>query len=179
MIYFGGRGRTEEAAMDYAEFYRQSINEPEAFWREQARLIDWQAPCSTVLDYSKPPFARWFAGGKTNLCYNAVDRWAATQGKQPALITVSTETPDGAPRETVYSFAELQAEVERTAAMMQSLGVQKGDRVLIYMPMVAEAMFAMLACARIGAGRAGGGGGGAARRRAARGGGAGPGGSGA
>src|SRR3569832_836420 len=151
MIYIGGRRRTEEAAMDGAGFYRQSINEPEAFWREHARLIDRQAPCSTVLDYSKPPFARWFAGGKTNLCYNAVDRWAATQGKQPALITVSTETPDGAPRETVYSFAELQAEVERSAAMMQSLGVQKGDRVLIYMPMVAEAMFAMLACARIGA----------------------------
>src|SRR3569832_2651383 len=82
MIYFGGRGRTEEAALDYAEFYRQSINEPVAFWREQARLIDWQAPCSTVHKKTKPPFARWFAGGKTNLCYNAVDRWAATLGKQ-------------------------------------------------------------------------------------------------
>ena len=137
--------------MDYAEFYRQSIEEPEAFWHEQARLIDWQTPCSTVLDYSQPPFARWFVGGKTNLCHNAVDRWVAVQANQPALITVSTEAPDGEPCEKTYSFAELQAEVERTAAMMQTLGVQKGDRVLIYMPMVAEAMFAMLACARIGA----------------------------
>jgi len=137
--------------MSYNDLYRQSITDPQVFWEEQAKLIDWETPFSNVLDYARPPFARWFVGGKTNLCHNAVDRWVATQGNQPALITVSTETPDGAPREKIYSFAELQAEIGYTAAMMQSLGVQKGDRVLIYMPMVAEAMFAMLACARIGA----------------------------
>ncbi|HZW23319.1 propionate--CoA ligase, partial [Noviherbaspirillum sp.] len=88
-----------------------------------------------------------FVGGRTNLCHNAVDRWADKQGDKPALIAISTETNT----EKVYSFKELQTEVMRAAAMMQSLGVGKGDRVLIYMPMIAEAAFAMLACARIGA----------------------------
>ncbi len=100
-----------------------------------------------MLDDSNKPFAKWFVGGTTNLCHNAVDRWAASQADTAALIAISTETQ----HEKVYSFAELQREVERTAAIMQSLGVVKGDRVLIYMPMVAEACFAMLACARIGA----------------------------
>jgi propionyl-CoA synthetase len=135
--------------MNYADFYRQSIDDPQAFWAEQARLIDWHQPFSQVLDYSKPPFTRWFNGGKTNLCHNAVDRWAATQGDKPALIAISTETDTDT--EKAYSFKELHAEVNRAAAMMQSLGVGKGDRVLIYMPMIAEAVFTMLACARIGA----------------------------
>ncbi|MBW8077196.1 MAG: propionate--CoA ligase, partial [Gallionella sp.] len=133
--------------MNYAEFYKQSIDDPQAFWGKQAELISWHQPYTQVLDYSNPPFARWFVGGQTNLCFNAVDRWVDKQGDQPALITVSTETNT----EKVYSFRELQREVERMAAVMQSLGVGKGDRVLIYMPMIAEAAFAMLACARIGA----------------------------
>jgi propionyl-CoA synthetase len=133
--------------MKYTDFYKQSIDNPQAFWADEAKLIDWKEPFSQVLDYSKPPFAKWFVGGQTNLCHNAVDRWVATQGDKPALIAISTETN----QERVYSFKELQAEVMRAAAMMQSLGVGKGDRVLIYMPMVAEAAFAMLACARIGA----------------------------
>ena len=137
--------------MNFADSYKQSITDPQTYWGNEAKLIDWHAPFSKVLDYSKPPFAKWFVDGKTNLCYNAVDRWVATQGDKPALIAVSTETRDGHPREKVYSFRELQAEIERTAAIMQSLGVTKGDRVLIYMPMIAEATFAMLACARIGA----------------------------
>ncbi|MDB5764114.1 MAG: propionate--CoA ligase [Herminiimonas sp.] len=137
--------------MNFTDFYTQSITDPRTYWAGQAKLIDWHAPFSEVLDYSRPPFTRWFVGGKTNLCHNAVDRWTATQGDKPALIAVSTETPDGRPREKIYSFRELQAEIERTAAVMQSLGVVKGDRVLIYMPMIAEAIFAMLACARIGA----------------------------
>ncbi|MEO0313778.1 MAG: hypothetical protein RI928_234, partial [Pseudomonadota bacterium] len=82
---------------------------------------------------------------------NAVDRWASRQGEQTALIAITTETPDGTPAEKTWSFSELQSEVERMAAIMQSLGVVKGDTVLIYMPMIAEAVFAMLACARIGA----------------------------
>ena len=131
----------------YQDFYRRSINQPDAFWTEQAALIDWQSPFTQVCDFSRPPFAKWFVGGKTNLCHNAVDRHAAQRPDAPALIYISTETNE----EKVYSFAELQREVERMAAIMQSLGVNKGDRVLIYMPMIAEATFAMLACARIGA----------------------------
>lgn len=131
----------------YAALYRHSLDNPEAFWAEQARLIDWQTPPQTICDASKPPFVNWYVGGTTNLCHNAVDRHLKDRASQPALIYVSTET--GAER--VYSFEELHAEVQRTAAMLLALGVQKGDRVLIYMPMIAEAAFAMLACARIGA----------------------------
>jgi propionyl-CoA synthetase len=133
--------------MKYADFYQRSIATPEAFWHDEAALIDWNTPFSQVLDYSQPPFARWFIGGKTNLCHNAVDRWCTTQGDKSALIAISTETNT----ERSYSFNQLHVEVQRWAAMMQSLGVRKGDRVLIYMPMIAEAAFAMLACARIGA----------------------------
>ncbi|WP_317201908.1 propionate--CoA ligase [Janthinobacterium sp.] len=133
--------------MKFADFYRQSIDTPEPFWRAEAELIDWSTPFSQVLDYSRPPFAKWFVGGCTNLCHNAVDRWVATQGEKAALIAISTETNS----EKTYSFSELQREVERCAAIMLALGVGRGDRVLIYMPMIAEAAFAMLACARIGA----------------------------
>ncbi len=137
--------------MNYAEFHRTSIEDPENFWRKEAERIDWHVPFNQVLDYSRPPFAHWFVGGQTNLCHNAVDRWASRQGEQTALIAITTETPDGTPAEKIWSFSELQSEVERMAAIMQSLGVVKGDTVLIYMPMIAEAVFAMLACARIGA----------------------------
>lgn len=131
----------------YADFHRQSIEQPEAFWAEQARLIDWHKPPTTVCDYQRPPFVTWFGGGETNLCHNAVDRHLALRAEQPALIAVSTETG----KEQVYTFRELHSEVQRMAASLLELGVGKGDRVLIYMPMVAEAAFAMLACARIGA----------------------------
>ena len=131
----------------YADFYRRSIADRDGFWIEQAQLIDWQQPFDQVCDYSRPPFANWFVGGKTNLCHNAVDRHLATRPDQNALIFVSTETNT----EKTYSFRQLHAEVQRMAAVLISLGVQKGDRVLIYMPMVAEACFAMLACVRIGA----------------------------
>ena len=131
----------------YADFHQRSITDREGFWAEQAKLIDWKTPFEQVCDYSNPPFARWYVGGKTNLCHNAVDRHLATRGDQNALIFVSTETE----QEKVYSFRELHAEVQRMAAVLQDLGVKQGDRVLIYMPMIAEAAFAMLACARIGA----------------------------
>ena len=130
-----------------AAFHRRSIEDRDAFWAEQSRLIDWHTPPSQICDHSHPPFARWFAGGTTNLCHNAVDRHLAERAAQPALVAISTETGT----ERSYSYAELHAEVQRVAAMLQSLGVQRGDRVLIYMPMVAEAAFAMLACTRIGA----------------------------
>jgi len=128
-------------------FHQQSIDHPDVFWAEQAKLIDWHQPFSRTLDFSRPPFAKWFVGGQTNLCHNAVDRHAAKRPDDRALVFISTETDT----EIVYSFAELRKEVMRMAASMQSLGVGKGDRVLIYMPMIPEATFAMLACARIGA----------------------------
>ncbi len=131
----------------YADFYRRSLAEPDAFWAEQAQLVDWKTPPRQICDYSNPPFAKWFVGGTTNLCHNAVDRHLKDRADQSALIFVSTETN----QEKVYTFRELHAEVQRMAAVLKELGVQKGDRVLIYMPMVAEAAFAMLACARIGA----------------------------
>ena len=131
----------------YEEFHRRSIEDRDGFWREQAQLIDWHKEAQEICDYSRPPFVKWFKGGETNLCYNAVDRHAAKRPNDKALIYISTETNE----EKVYTFAELQREVERMAAIYQDLGVKRGDRVLIYMPMIAEAAFAMLACARIGA----------------------------
>jgi propionyl-CoA synthetase len=132
---------------NFESVYRQSIEAPDAFWREQASLIDWVKPFDTVCDYSNPPFAKWFVGGETNLCYNAVDRHAAQRPDDNALIFVSTETNT----ERTYSFSQLRDEVQVMAAVLKAQGVKKGDRVLIYMPMIAEAAFAMLACARIGA----------------------------
>ena len=131
----------------YAEFYRQSIDQPDAFWTEQAKLIDWFKPFDRVCNYDNPPFVHWFEGGQTNLCHNAVDRHLKDRAGQAALIYVSSETG----QEKTYTFAELHVEVQRMAASLKALGVQKGDRVLIYMPMIAEAAFAMLACTRIGA----------------------------
>lgn len=131
----------------FDDFHRRSIEERDAFWAEQARRIDWHVPPQRICDYDNPPFARWFVGGQTNLCHNAVDRHLAERADQNALIAISTETGT----EKVYTYRELHAEVQRMAAVLQSLGVQKGDRVQIYMPMIAEAAFAMLACARLGA----------------------------
>ena len=131
----------------FSEFHRRSLEDREAFWTEQAALVDWHRPFEQVCDDTNPPFTRWFVGGTTNLCHNAVDRHLAARADQPALIHVSTETDS----ERTYTFAELHAEVQRMAAVLLSLGVVAGDRVLVYMPMIPEAAFAMLACARIGA----------------------------
>ncbi|WP_295524676.1 propionate--CoA ligase [uncultured Pseudacidovorax sp.] len=131
----------------YQAFYRRSIDEPEAFWAEQARLIDWHQPPTTILDRSRLPFTSWFGGGATNLCHNAIDRHLPQRRDQPAVIAVSTETGT----ERTYTYGELHREVQQMASMLRSLGVGRGDRVLIYMPMIAPAVFAMLACARLGA----------------------------
>ncbi len=131
----------------YRDFHRRSIEDREGFWSEQAKLVYWHRPFDQVLDYSRPPFARWFVGGETNLCYNALDRHLAARGKQEALVWISTETN----QEKSFTYEELFVEVNRVAAMMRSLGVKKGDRVIVYMPMIPEACFAILACARIGA----------------------------
>ena len=131
----------------YRELYRRSIEDPEGFWREEARRIDWHRPFAQVLDYSRPPFRRWFVGGETNLCHNAIDRHLGARGGQDALVWISTETND----ERRFTYAQLHAEVNRCAAMLAELGVGQGDRVLIYMPMIPEAVFAMLATVRLGA----------------------------
>ncbi|WP_439519215.1 propionate--CoA ligase [Hydrogenophaga sp.] len=131
----------------YAEFYRRSMEDRDAFWTEQAALVDWEKPFDRVCNHDNPPFARWFEGGQINLCHNAVDRHLKDRAEQNALIFVSTEID----AERTYSFRELHAEVQHMAAVLLDQGVKKGDRVLIYMPMIPEAAFAMLACARIGA----------------------------
>ncbi len=131
----------------YETHFRRSIDSRDEFWRDEAALIHWQKPFTQVCDFSSPPFAKWFVGGTTNLCHNAIDRHLETRGEQTALKFISSET--GISR--AYTFREMHVEINRVAAMLQSLGVGKGDRVLIYMPMIPEAVFAMLATVRIGA----------------------------
>ena len=133
--------------MQYEQIYRRSIEEPEAFWAEEAKAIHWHRPPQQILDYSNPPFRRWFVGGETNLCYNAIDRHLAERADQLALVAISTET--NITRELTYR--DLHREVNAFAAVLLKLDVGRGDRVVIYMPNMAEAVFAMLACARIGA----------------------------
>jgi len=132
----------------YEEVYARSITDREGFWAEAAEGIDWDKTWDKVIDGSNAPFYRWFAGGRLNTCYNALDRHvAAGRGAQPALIYDSPVT------DTVrtYSYAELTDRVARFAGALAARGVAKGDRVILYMPMVPEAAIAMLACARLGA----------------------------
>ncbi|MFO1298353.1 MAG: propionate--CoA ligase [Rubrivivax sp.] len=131
----------------YAEFYRRSLEDRDGFWAEIGQACRLAHLFKQVMKVPAAVHARWFVGGTTNLCHNAVDRHVATRGQQAALIFVSTETN----QERVYSYAELHREVQRMAAILLELGVKKGDRVLVYMPMIPEAAFAMLACTRIGA----------------------------
>ena len=134
--------------MNYQQTYQLSMQDPEGFWGSVAEAIDWDKRWDRVLDDSNVPFYRWFSGGLLNTCYNAIDRHVE-QGRadQAALIYDSPVT--GAKRS--YSFREMQDEVSRLAGVLRSQGVEKGDRVLIYMPMIPETVMGMLACARIGA----------------------------
>ena len=132
----------------YRQAHARSLADPEGFWGEAAAAIDWERPFERVLDTSHPPFYRWFPGGMLNTCHNAVDRHvAAGRGEQVALIYDSPVTA------TVrrFTYRELRDEVARVAGGLRSLGVDQGDRVIIYMPMIPEAVVSMLACARIGA----------------------------
>ncbi len=132
----------------YETAYDRSINQPDEFWGEAARDISWVKPWDKVLDDTRKPFYRWFSGGRLNTCYNAVDvHIDGGRGDQPALIY---DSPVTATIRT-YSYSELRDEIALFAGALQSLGVSKGDRVVIYMPMIPEAAIAMLACARIGA----------------------------
>lgn len=135
-------------AVTYRESWQQSVSEPERFWGEQAGLVDWEIQPTQVLDRSGAPFYRWFADGTLNTCFNAVDRHVLSgRGDQPAVIYDSPVT--GAQRTLTY--AELLEQVRAFAGGLARLGVGYGDRVVIYMPMIPEAVVAMLACARLGA----------------------------
>jgi propionyl-CoA synthetase len=132
----------------YQQEYRQSLTEPDRYWGGAAKLIDWYTEPTVVLDRSNPPFYRWFTGGVLNTCFNAVDRHVRDgRAGQPALIYDSPVT--GSRR--VMTYRELLEEVAGFAGVLSGLGVGAGERVVIYMPMVPEAVVAMLACARIGA----------------------------
>ena len=132
----------------YEQAYRRSLQDPEGFWGEAAAGVDWIRRPTRVLDDDNPPFYRWFSDGVLNTCYNALDRHVVNgRGDQPALIHDSPVT--GTKR--VLTYAELLELVARFAGVLRDLGVVAGDRVVIYMPMVPEAVVAMLACARIGA----------------------------
>jgi propionyl-CoA synthetase len=132
----------------YAEAYRRALEDPEGFWGEAAGAIDWIRPWDRVLDDSNPPFYRWFPGAELNTCHNALDRHVlAGRGEQAALIHDSPVTGS----RSALTFRELRDRVAVFAGALARLGVGKGDRVVIYMPMVPEAVIAMLACARLGA----------------------------
>jgi acetyl-CoA synthetase len=137
-------------AAQYGDAYARSIADPDAFWREEASRLDWMREPETIADWSFDPVdIRWYSDGRLNLCYNAVDRHVeAGRGDQVALI-FEPDDPEGDVRHITY--AQLQREVSRMANVLKAMGVAKGDRVTIYMPMVPEGAFAMLACARIGA----------------------------
>ena len=134
--------------MSYQEIYTRSLEDPEGFWADAAKDIDWYKPADKILDDSNIPFYRWFQGGELNTCYNALDRHVEKgRGDQAALIY---DSPVTGVKKT-YSYSELRDTVANFAGALLDHGVEKGDRVIVYMPMIPEAAIAMLACARIGA----------------------------
>jgi propionyl-CoA synthetase len=132
----------------YQQIYQRSIKDPQGFWGEIAEQFYWHRKWDTVLDNSNPPFFKWFAGGETNLCYNAVDRHVKN-GLKDMEALIWEGAAQGLTRTITYG--ELFTEVNRLAGVLQGLGVQKGDRVLLFMPTIPETVYAMLACVRIGA----------------------------
>jgi propionyl-CoA synthetase len=132
----------------YKAEYEWALSDPDGFWAEKADAVVWTKRWDTVCDQSRPPFVRWFVGGELNTCYNALDRHVeAGRGEQAALIYDSPVT--GTKR--TYSYNELRDRVAAFAGALAAQGVEKGDRVLVYMPMIPETVIAMLACARLGA----------------------------
>src|SRR5919198_4990028 len=132
----------------YDEVYARWLENPESFWAEAAEAIHWYKKWNRELDASRPPFYRWFTGGTVNSCYNALDRHVESgRANQPALIYDSPVT--GTTK--TFTYRELLDEVARFAGVLRGLGVTKGDRVVLYLPMVPQAVIAMLACARLGA----------------------------
>src|SRR5215204_1923959 len=139
---------SDGASTAYQRMYDASLRDPEGFWRTAAEGIDWVTPPTRILDDSRPPFYRWYPDAELNTCHNAVDRHvAAGRGDQLALVHDSPVTGSV----TSFTYAELRDRVARAAGALRALGVDRGDRVVIYLPMVPEAVIAMLACARLGA----------------------------
>lgn len=132
---------------EYESFHRNSIEDREAFWTEESKRVEWHRDFEGVLDFSNPPFAKWFVGGETNLCHNMIDRHLDGRADQNAIVYISSETDE----KRAYTYRQLYEEVNALAASLKELGVGRGDRVIIYMPMTAEAVFAIAACVRIGA----------------------------
>jgi propionyl-CoA synthetase len=139
---------TTNASSRYHDVHARSLSDPEGFWGEAAKAIDWIAPAKKVFDPSVGLYGRWFVGGVLNTCYNALDRHVAG-GRADQLALIHDSPLTGEVRK--FTYAEMLHEVQVLGAILQDLGVGKGDRVILYMPMVPEAVVAMLACARIGA----------------------------
>src|SRR5437762_7073213 len=132
----------------YHDVYARSMRDPEGFWREASQAIDWYEPARKIFDKDAGIYGRWFTGAVCNTCYNAIDRHVERgRGDQPAIIYDSAVTDT----KRVITYADLLDEVKTLAAVLRDFGVTKGDRVILYMPMVPEALVAMYACARIGA----------------------------
>jgi propionyl-CoA synthetase len=132
----------------YAEMYEKSLADPDAFWGEAARDIEWYETPTAALDGGNPPFYRWFTGGVLNTCFNAVDRHVRDVRADQAAVVYDSPVADAG---RTLTYRELRDEVARFAGVLRALGVGRGDRVVVYMPMVPEAVVAMLACARLGA----------------------------
>jgi len=128
-------------------YHKLSIARPNEFWKAQAKLVSWFKYPENICDYTSPPYCNWFADGKTNLCLNAVDRHLAERGEQKAVIFKSSETNE----EETYSYNQLYERIQIFAKILIQQKVHRGDRVIIYMPMIPEAIYVMLACVRIGA----------------------------
>jgi propionyl-CoA synthetase len=140
--------REEHMASRYSEVYEGWRRDPEGFWREAAKAIDWVKPPETIFDPQAGAYGRWFADGELNSCHNALDRHVA--GGRAGQVAMIYDSPM-AGKKMRFTYAEMLGEVKALAGVIRSFGVAKGDRVVIYMPMVPEAVFAMLACARLGA----------------------------
>jgi propionyl-CoA synthetase len=133
---------------NYAKIYKQSLENPQHFWGDVAQDLHWYKPWDKVLDKEAQPSPRWYVGGQLNTCFNALDRHiAAGHGERQALIYDSPVTD----QKQTYSYRELRDKVALLAGTLATHGVTKGDRVIVYLPMIPEAAIAMLACARIGA----------------------------
>ena len=135
-------------ASSYPDVYARWQRDPEGFWAEAAKAVDWYEQPKKIFDKDAGIYGRWYSGGVCNTCYNALDRHVANgRNDQPALIYDSPVTNT----KQTFTYGRLLSEVQLLGAMLRDFGVEKGDRVIIYMPMVPEAVFGMLACARIGA----------------------------
>lgn len=135
-------------SLKYRDVYEQSINQPDSFWGKAAEAVQWTKKWDKVLDESKKPFYSWFTGGELNTCYNALDYHVESGRKDQVAIIYDSPVTNTVNK---ISYGELLDTVSRFAGVLSGLGVTKGDTVIIYMPMIPQAMVAMLACARIGA----------------------------